>query len=196
MHGISRKEGYVLSCKSVWQRDSWNVATVKTRFSAPLLSSHSAHLFANYMWPSKLCDFMTRLNHSEVRGSQPQYFTSPTFWLVTFPRAVFTLNYCIQYFYLRYFIPAFCLFVFFCFVLFASLVCDTHITPVRRRWQRRGRGVVEGLLQGCTNFPRVQQTLKKSRRQKGETKQVPYRRPTNIRRHSVKCSRQVCAPVA
>jgi hypothetical protein len=93
------------------------------------------------------------------------------------------------------FYPCF-LFVFFCFVLFASLVCDTHSTPVRRRWQRRGRGVVEGLLQGCTNFPRVQQTLKKSRRQKGETKQVPYRRPTNIRRHSVKCSRQVCAPVA
>ena len=139
MHGISRKEGYVLSCKSVWQRDSWNVATVKTRFSAPLLSSHSAHLFANYMWPSKLCDFMTRLNHSEVRGSQPQYFTSPTFWLVTFPRAVFTLNHCIQYFYLRYFIPAFCLF-FFCFVRKPCVRHTQHACQKTMTEERKGGG--------------------------------------------------------
>ena len=147
MHGISRKEGYVLSCKSVWQRDSWNVATVKTRFSAPLLSSHSAHLFANYMWPSKLCDFMTRLNHSEVRGSQPQYFTSPTFWLVTFPRAVFTLNHCIHYFICVVLSLLFVCFFLFCFVR-KPCVRHTHHACQKTMTEERkggGRRVITGV---------------------------------------------------
>jgi hypothetical protein len=75
-------------------------------------------------------------------------------------------------------------------------VCDTLSTPVRRG-QKSGRVVVvEGFSTGVHKFSRVNQPSKNSRRQKGEVKQVPYRRPINFGRHSIKFGRQdLCSRV-
>jgi hypothetical protein len=47
---------------------------------------------------------------------------------------------------------------------------------------------VNTIMQGCTNFPNILEAPHNSWRQTGNTKQVPYRGPTNIRRHRTKFS--------
>jgi hypothetical protein len=70
-----------------------------------------------------------------------------------------------------------------------------HFT--RKQWLKRHattlfflstRSVTRIILDGCTNFPTIQEPSQNSRCHKSDMKQGPYFRPANIKRHRAKVS--------